>query len=95
MADHGDRVEAAAAVMQKAEALLFEVHQARVRLAAAQESPERTAYLAMLESLERGLLAAFEGVVAKLKTQRADIEGYVWPRRRSEGLTGGSHDLAM
>ena len=95
MADQPDPVEADAAVMQKAEALLAEVHQARSRLAAAPESPERTVYLAMLESFERGLLAAFDGVVAELKTQRADIEGYGWLRRRLEGLTGGSHGHAL
>jgi len=67
-----DPVEAAATVMQKAEALLVEVHQACTRLAAAPESQERTAYLAMLESFERGLLAAFDGVVAELKEQKAD-----------------------
>ena len=90
-----DPVEAAAAVMARAEALLVEVHQARILLAAAAESPERTVYLSMLESLERGLLAAFDGVVAELKTQRADLEGYVWLRRRLEGRSGGSHDLAI
>ena len=30
--------------------------------------------MAMLESFERGLLTAFEGVVAELKTQRAEVE---------------------
>lgn len=51
----GDPGGAATAVMREAEALLFEVHQARTRLAAAPESPERVAYLATLESFERGL----------------------------------------
>ncbi len=81
-----DLVAAAAAVMAKAEALLVEVHQARIQLATAPESSERTAYLPMLEAFERGLLAAREGVVNELKEQRADIEGYVWLRRRLEGL---------
>ena len=49
----------------------------------------------MLEAFERGLLVAVEGMVAEFKTQRADIEGYVWLRRRLEGLTGSGHCHAM
>ena len=44
--------------MAKAEALLIDVRQARLALAAATESPERHVYLGMLETFERGLLAA-------------------------------------
>ncbi len=80
-----DPVAAAGEVLARAERLLAEVHRTRLALAADRESPERTVYLAMLESFERGLLAAFEGVVAELKTQRADIDGYVWLRRRLKG----------
>jgi hypothetical protein len=82
----------AQAVMARAEALLVDVRQARIALTAAAESPERTAYLSMLESFERGLLAALEDVVAELKTLRGDPEGQRWLRRRLEGLgTGGDH----
>jgi hypothetical protein len=77
---------AAAAVMTKAEALLVEVRQARILLTAAAESSERTVYLGMLESFERGLLAALEDVVAELKTLRGDPEAAQWLRRRLEGL---------
>ena len=63
------------------------MRQARIALAAAEESPERTVYLGMLESFEKGLLAALEDVVAELKTLRGDPEAAAWLRRRLEGLT--------
>jgi hypothetical protein len=81
-----DPVEAAVAVQAKAEALLVEVRQARIGLAAAEESAERTTYLSLLESFERGLLAALEDVVAELKALRGDPEAAAWLRRRLEGL---------
>jgi hypothetical protein len=84
-----DPVETAAAVMAKAEALLVEVRQIRIALAAAVESPERTVYLGMLESFERGLPASLEDVVRELKTLRGDPEGHAWLRRRLEGLGKG------
>ena len=81
-----DPVEAAAAVMAKAEALLVEVRQARIALAAAPEGAERTVYLGLLESFERGL-AALEDVVGELRTLRGDPEeAAAWLRRRLEGL---------
>ena len=65
------------------------MRQARIALAAAAESPERTVYLGMLESLERGVLAALEDVVAELKTLRADPAAAAWLRRRLEELERG------
>ena len=88
----GDPVEAAVAVMAKAESLLVEVRQARIALAAAAEGPERTMYLGLLESFERGLLAALEDVVAELKTLRGDPEAAAWLRRGLEGLGQGEAD---
>jgi len=83
-----DPVATAQAVMARAEALLVEVRQARIDLAAAAESPDRAVYLGMLESFERGLLAALdEDVVAELKALRGDPEAQRWLRRRLEGLT--------
>jgi hypothetical protein len=62
------------------------VRQVRIMLAAAAESPARTVYLTMLESLERGLLAALEDVVGEMKVLTADPEAAAWLRRRLEGL---------
>jgi hypothetical protein len=45
--------------------------------------------LGMLESFERGLLAALGDVVAELKTLRGDPEASAWLRRRLEGLGKG------
>ena len=81
-----DPAEVAAAVMAKAEALLAEVRQARIALAAAAESPERTVYLGLMESFEKRLLAALEDVVGELNTLRGDPEAAAWLRRRLEGL---------
>ena len=81
-----DPVAAAAAVMRHAEALLVEVRQVRIALAATAESAERNVYLTMLESFERGLLAALEDVVGELKVLTADPEAAAWLRRRLEGL---------
>jgi hypothetical protein len=87
-----DPVATAQAVMARAEALLVEVRQARIDLAAAAESPERAVYLGMLESFERGLLAALdEDVVAELKTLRSDPEAQRWLRRRLDGLEKEGH----
>ena len=72
--------------MAKAEALLVEVRQARIALAAAAESQQRTVYLGMLESFEKGLLAALEDVVGELKVLKADPEAAAWLRRRLEEL---------
>ena len=84
-----DPAEAVAAVMAKADALLVEVRHARITLAAAPEGPERTVYLRLLESFEKGLLAALEDVVAELKTLRGCPEAAAWLRRRLEGLGKG------
>ena len=85
MGEMSDPVEAAAAVMKRAEALLSDVRLTRIALAAANESAERTVHLTILETFERGLLAALEDVVAELKTLRGDPEG-AWLRRRLEGM---------
>jgi|RhiMetdeSRZDD1v2_1073273.scaffolds.fasta_scaffold1094363_2 hypothetical protein len=70
MSDPG---EVAADVMERAENLLVEVYRARILLAAGPESPERTVYLAIIESFERGLLVMFEGVVAELRGTQGDL----------------------
>ncbi len=81
-----DPVEAAAAVTARAEALLVEVRQARIALAAAAESAGTDRVPGHTGSLEKGLLAALEDVVAELRTLRGDPEGQAWLRRRLEGL---------
>ena len=78
-------VAAAAAVIARAEALVVEVRQVRILLAAAEESAERNVYLSMLETFERGLLATLEDVVAEIKVLGDDPEGQAWLRRRLEG----------
>jgi hypothetical protein len=82
-----DPVAAAQAVMARAETLLVEARQARIALAAAAESPERTVHLTILETFEKGLLAALEDVVAALKTLRADPEAQRWLRRQLGDLS--------
>ena len=77
-------------LIERGEALLVEVRQARIALAAAAESAERAMALVMLESFERGLLAALQDVVGELKTLRGDPEAAAWLRRSPEGLGGGS-----
>ena len=81
-----DPVANARALMERGEALLVEVRQARIALAAAAQNPERTVYLGLLGSYEKGLLAALADVVAELKTLRGDPEVAAWLRRRLEGL---------
>ena len=81
-----DSVEAARAAIARAEALLGGVDHVRRCLVAAQESPERSVFLAMMEALQRGLLEALEGVVEDLKALRADPEAAEWLRRRLEDL---------
>ena len=81
-----DPVAAAEALMRRAEGLLVEVRQTRIALAAAPESGERAVYLSMLETFEKGLLAALEDVMAELRTLVADPEAQRWLRRRLEGL---------
>ena len=60
------------------------MRQARTALAAA-GSAERNVYLTMQESLQRRLVAAFEGVIAQMKTLWADPEAAAWLRRRLRG----------
>jgi hypothetical protein len=84
-------IATAQALMARADALLVEVRPARTALTAAPESPERAAYLTMLETVERGLLAALEDVVAELKTLKADPEAQRWLRRALEGLGNTAH----
>ncbi len=81
----------AQAVVTEAEALLVQVHRARLQLGAAKDRPdvdqaEREVYLAMMEALERGLLATLEDMAKELKALRGDPEGQAWLRRRLEGL---------